>query len=180
MTRRRAFSNQAQALLAALLGARDRWSYGYELASTTGTSRESLSLLIRSKRKAGFRGVSAAVANGAASSRLPLTAAVTVARAGGEARGVDRAVAAAELALQRRVVERPALRLASHMLRRLRGGLSPRLRMVAPMKQLSGYRTTGALVSLGLPARHLALAFAARPRALAPATATHPAWRHPN
>ena len=36
MTRRRALSGQARALLAALLEARDGWSHGYELASRTG------------------------------------------------------------------------------------------------------------------------------------------------
>lgn len=48
MTRRRAFSNHARALLAALLAARERWSHGYELASLTGLKSGTLyPLLIR-------------------------------------------------------------------------------------------------------------------------------------
>lgn len=48
MTRKRALSKHAQALLAALLDARDRWSYGYELASLTGIKSGTLyPLLIR-------------------------------------------------------------------------------------------------------------------------------------
>ena len=48
MTRKRALSRQARALLAALLDARDRWSYGYELASLTGIRSGTLyPLLIR-------------------------------------------------------------------------------------------------------------------------------------
>lgn len=48
MTRRRALSNHARVLLAALLDARGRWSYGYELASLTGIKSGTLyPLLIR-------------------------------------------------------------------------------------------------------------------------------------
>ncbi len=48
MTRKRALSSHARALLAALLAARDRWSYGYELASLTGIKSGTLyPLLIR-------------------------------------------------------------------------------------------------------------------------------------
>ena len=48
MTRKRALSGHARALLAALLDARDRWSYGYELASLTGIKSGTLyPLLIR-------------------------------------------------------------------------------------------------------------------------------------
>lgn len=48
MTRKRALSKHAHALLAALLAARDRWSYGYELASLTGIKSGTLyPLLIR-------------------------------------------------------------------------------------------------------------------------------------
>ncbi len=48
MTRKRALSPHARALLAALLGARGRWSYGYELASITGIKSGTLyPLLIR-------------------------------------------------------------------------------------------------------------------------------------
>jgi PadR family transcriptional regulator len=48
MTRKRALSPPARALLAALLDARDRWSYGYELASLTGIKSGTLyPLLIR-------------------------------------------------------------------------------------------------------------------------------------
>ena len=48
MTRKRALSQHARALLAALLEARDRWSHGYELASITGLKSGTLyPLLIR-------------------------------------------------------------------------------------------------------------------------------------
>jgi DNA-binding PadR family transcriptional regulator len=48
MTRKRALSPHARALLAALLGAHGRWSYGYELASLTGIKSGTLyPLLIR-------------------------------------------------------------------------------------------------------------------------------------
>lgn len=48
MTRRRALSNPARALLAALLDARDHWSHGYELASLTGVKSGTLyPLLVR-------------------------------------------------------------------------------------------------------------------------------------
>ena len=48
MTRKRAMSGHARALLAALLDARDRWSHGYELASRTGIKSGTLyPLLIR-------------------------------------------------------------------------------------------------------------------------------------
>jgi PadR family transcriptional regulator PadR len=48
MTRKRALSNPARALLAALLEARSDWSYGYELASLTGIKSGTLyPLLIR-------------------------------------------------------------------------------------------------------------------------------------
>ena len=48
MARKRALSNTARALLAALLEARGRWSYGYELASLTGIKSGTLyPLLIR-------------------------------------------------------------------------------------------------------------------------------------
>ena len=48
MTRKRALSSTARALLAALLEARGRWSYGYELASLTGIKSGTLyPLLIR-------------------------------------------------------------------------------------------------------------------------------------
>jgi len=48
MTRKRALSKHARGLLAALLDARDRWSYGYELASLTGVKSGTLyPLLIR-------------------------------------------------------------------------------------------------------------------------------------
>lgn len=48
MTRKRALSNHARVLLAALLDARGRWSYGYELASLTGIKSGTLyPLLIR-------------------------------------------------------------------------------------------------------------------------------------
>ena len=48
MTRQRALSSHARALLAALLDARARWSYGYELASLTGIKSGTLyPLLIR-------------------------------------------------------------------------------------------------------------------------------------
>ena len=48
MTRQRALSRPARALLAVLLGARERWSYGYELASLTGIKSGTLyPLLIR-------------------------------------------------------------------------------------------------------------------------------------
>ena len=48
MTRKRALSQHARSLLTALLDARDRWSYGYELASLTGIKSGTLyPLLIR-------------------------------------------------------------------------------------------------------------------------------------
>ena len=48
MTRRRALSGHARALLAALLAARGGWSHGYELASLTGIKSGTLyPLLIR-------------------------------------------------------------------------------------------------------------------------------------
>jgi DNA-binding PadR family transcriptional regulator len=48
MTRKRALSSHARALLASLLDARGRWSYGYELASLTGIKSGTLyPLLIR-------------------------------------------------------------------------------------------------------------------------------------
>jgi DNA-binding PadR family transcriptional regulator len=48
MSRKRALSNHARALLAALLDARGRWIYGYELASLTGIKSGTLyPLLIR-------------------------------------------------------------------------------------------------------------------------------------
>jgi len=48
MTRERALSKHARALLAALLYARDGWSYGYELSSLTGIKSGTLyPLLIR-------------------------------------------------------------------------------------------------------------------------------------
>jgi DNA-binding PadR family transcriptional regulator len=48
MTRSRALSSHAQALLAALASAGGRWSYGYELASLTGIKSGTLyPLLIR-------------------------------------------------------------------------------------------------------------------------------------
>ena len=48
MTRKRALSNHARALLAALLATGERWSYGYELASLTGIKSGTLyPLLIR-------------------------------------------------------------------------------------------------------------------------------------
>lgn len=48
MARKRALSNPARALLAALLEARGGWSYGYELASLTGIKSGTLyPLLIR-------------------------------------------------------------------------------------------------------------------------------------
>ncbi|HYW16822.1 MAG TPA: helix-turn-helix transcriptional regulator [Allosphingosinicella sp.] len=48
MTRPRALSGHARALLAALLAAGPRWSYGYELASLTGIKSGTLyPLLIR-------------------------------------------------------------------------------------------------------------------------------------
>ena len=48
MTRKRALSSHARALLASLLEARGRWSYGYELASLTGIKSGTLyPLLIR-------------------------------------------------------------------------------------------------------------------------------------
>ncbi|HEV2817821.1 MAG TPA: PadR family transcriptional regulator [Allosphingosinicella sp.] len=48
MTRKRALSRHARALLAALLAARDRWSHGYELTSLTGVKSGTLyPLLIR-------------------------------------------------------------------------------------------------------------------------------------
>ena len=48
MTRKRALSRHARALLAALLAAGGRWSYGYELASVTGIKSGTLyPLLIR-------------------------------------------------------------------------------------------------------------------------------------
>ncbi|MET1112287.1 MAG: helix-turn-helix transcriptional regulator [Allosphingosinicella sp.] len=48
MTRPRALSGHARALLAALLAAGGRWSYGYELASLTGIRSGTLyPLLIR-------------------------------------------------------------------------------------------------------------------------------------
>lgn len=48
MVRKRALSNSARSLLAALLEARGRWSYGYELASLTGIKSGTLyPLLIR-------------------------------------------------------------------------------------------------------------------------------------
>jgi DNA-binding PadR family transcriptional regulator len=48
MTRKRALSSHAQALLAALLATGGRWSYGYELASLTGIKSGTLyPLLIR-------------------------------------------------------------------------------------------------------------------------------------
>lgn len=48
MTRRRALSRHARALLAALAAAGGRWSYGYELASLTGIRSGTLyPLLIR-------------------------------------------------------------------------------------------------------------------------------------
>ena len=48
MFRKRALSSPARALLAALLDARGRWSYGYELASLTGIKSGTLyPLLIR-------------------------------------------------------------------------------------------------------------------------------------
>jgi DNA-binding PadR family transcriptional regulator len=48
MTRKRALSNHARALLAALLAARGRWSHGYDLASATGIKSGTLyPLLIR-------------------------------------------------------------------------------------------------------------------------------------
>ena len=42
MTRKRALSNHARALLAALLAAGERWSHGYELASLTGLTSGTL------------------------------------------------------------------------------------------------------------------------------------------
>ena len=48
MTRKRALSNHARALLAALLATGERWGYGYELASLTGIKSGTLyPLLIR-------------------------------------------------------------------------------------------------------------------------------------
>lgn len=48
MTRKRALSNHARALLAALLEAGQRWSHGYELAGLTGIQSGTLyPLLIR-------------------------------------------------------------------------------------------------------------------------------------
>jgi DNA-binding PadR family transcriptional regulator len=48
VTRTRALSNHARALLAALLAAGGRWSYGYELSSLTGIKSGTLyPLLIR-------------------------------------------------------------------------------------------------------------------------------------
>lgn len=48
MTRKRALSNHARALLAVLLEAREHWSHGYELASLTGIKSGTLyPLLIR-------------------------------------------------------------------------------------------------------------------------------------
>ena len=48
MTRNRALSSHARALLEALLDAESRWSYGYELASLTGIKSGTLyPLLIR-------------------------------------------------------------------------------------------------------------------------------------
>ena len=48
MSRKRALSKHARALLAALLAAGDRWSHGYELASVTGIRSGTLyPLLIR-------------------------------------------------------------------------------------------------------------------------------------
>src|SRR5687767_1522058 len=48
MTRKRALSSHARALLAALLEAQGRWSYGYELASLTDIKSGTLyPLLIR-------------------------------------------------------------------------------------------------------------------------------------
>jgi PadR family transcriptional regulator len=53
MTRKRVLSKHARALLAALLDARDRWSYGYELASLTGIKSGTLyPLLIRLEAQA--------------------------------------------------------------------------------------------------------------------------------
>ena len=48
MTRKRALSRHARAVLAALLEARGRWSHGYELAQATGIASGTLyPLLIR-------------------------------------------------------------------------------------------------------------------------------------
>ena len=48
MTRKRALSQHARALLAALLAAQDRWSHGYELMTLTGIKSGTLyPLLIR-------------------------------------------------------------------------------------------------------------------------------------
>jgi PadR family transcriptional regulator PadR len=48
VTRKRAFSSHARAILAALLDAGQEWSYGYDLASRTGTKSGTLyPLLIR-------------------------------------------------------------------------------------------------------------------------------------
>ena len=48
MTRKRALSPHARTLLAELLGAGERWSYGYELAARTGIKSGTLyPLLIR-------------------------------------------------------------------------------------------------------------------------------------
>ena len=48
VNQKRALSSHARALLAALLEARDRWSHGYELASSTGIKSGTLyPLLIR-------------------------------------------------------------------------------------------------------------------------------------
>jgi PadR family transcriptional regulator PadR len=48
MSRNRALSNHARALLAALIAAGDRWSHGYELATQTGIKSGTLyPLLIR-------------------------------------------------------------------------------------------------------------------------------------
>ena len=48
MSRKRALSNHARALLAALLAARSRWSHGYELTTLTGIRSGTLyPLLIR-------------------------------------------------------------------------------------------------------------------------------------
>jgi PadR family transcriptional regulator, regulatory protein PadR len=53
MTRKRALSGHARALLAALAGAGGRWSYGYELTSLTGIRSGTLyPLLIRLEAQA--------------------------------------------------------------------------------------------------------------------------------
>jgi hypothetical protein len=53
MTRQRAPSTHARALLAALLAAGDRWSYGYGLASLTGIKSGTLTSQRSGRRRPG-------------------------------------------------------------------------------------------------------------------------------